>query len=358
MKQIVLLLISIAIPSIVLFKEKIRGISNLRQSDLTSAIDHKANNNKHLTASKGETESALGVAAFPFFSPKAYNAPVSKKSKETPRRANPYPSPKRIDFSHIEAKGIGYKVGYTKLAVLFAPEYKIGSFLPLAQLSGQAFNNGTFAGSAGFIGRYLPSSLCEVFGFYTFYDFRHGEIGNWHQISGGLEVLNRRWEVHANVRAPVGAHVHGRKRVFKYDGPYRAIRKHYEFSDYAVDANAGYYLVNSKNFQLYAAAGPYYLFGEFDNSAWGGKAMLRPQYRDYLSVEFSVSHDHIFETIYQANVIFSIPLYNYSSAIKKKSGPCRVANRQIYQPIDPDIILQEKCCWKFNWTPQDTCGSD
>lgn len=275
---------------------------------------------------------------------------TDKRVEERPRRVNPYPIPKRIDISHIEGKGIGYETGYTKLGVIFGPEYRLGHFLPLVDVEAAVLDNGTVDAGVGFIGRYIPKKLCEIFGFNISYGFRQGKLGSYQQVSGGLEVLNKRWELHTSVYVPVGVKMH--KRTCQFDdfiGDFYAVRRHYEFANYAFDINAGYYFVNGKYFQLYASAGPYYISGKFHHSAVGGKVMLRPQYRDYLAVEFSASHDHIFKTIYQVNVVFTIPLYHYSSSLKNKKGPCGIPNRQIYQSTDPDIVLQEKCCWRFNW---------
>ena len=266
------------------------------------------------------------------------------------RRPNPYPIPKRIDLGHIEGKGIGYENGYTKLSVIFAPEYQVGRSLSMLDLRGVIFDDGTFAANAGIITRFLPQSFCEIFGLNLFYDFRQGRHGNFNQISGGFEVLNKRWEVHANASVPVGQRKHFKKCVFDhYEGPYREVCKRFEVAEYAVDGNVGYYFVNSKNFQLYAAAGPYYLTGPLNTSAVGGKAVLRPQFGDIASVELSVSHDRLFETIYQVNVVLTLPLYKFSSALKNKRGPCGMSTRQVYQPIDRDIILYKKRCCHNNF---------
>ncbi len=329
-------------------------------ADNTTAEDWS---DAHLTASADSQEPRLdrihegmeGVLETSYLVQDYLETPLGTASYEpelqTPR-VNHYPIPKRIDFSHKEGKGVGTRLGYTKLDVILGPEYEVGHFLPLADIRGVVFDDGTYAASAGFIGRFLPTSFCEAFGFNLIYYFRHERFGNYNQLGGGFEVLNKRWEVHANAYIPVGRKDHPRKFVFDdYIGDFRATLTEHRQAAYAFDATAGYYLVNGKNFQLYAAAGTYYLFAKHDVSAWGVEGMIRPQYADYLAVELSISHDRIFETIYQVNVVFTIPLYDYSSAIKKKRGPCGLPNRQIYQPIDLDenIILESKCCWKANF---------
>jgi hypothetical protein len=268
-----------------------------------------------------------------------------------PRHVNPYPIPKWLQISHIEGKGIGYERGYTKLATVFGPEYRVGHFLPLLQLNGAVFDDGKALAGVGFLGRFPSRSFCEVFGLNVFYDFRQGKQANYNQISGGLEVLNRRWELHARGSFLVGNKVHSKMVFFhQYVGPYFFITRKYEYAINHADLSVGYYPVLGKSFQLYASASPYYLFGKFDHtSAVGIKAMIRPQYKDYLSLELSISHDHIFQTIYQVNVIFSVPLYAYSSVLKRKKGPCSVSNRQIYQPVDSDVVLNRKFFFQANF---------
>lgn len=289
------------------------------------------------------------VAQFSWFD-KGESAPKSSQEIPDTRRPNPYPIPKRFDLGHIEGKGIGYDTGYTKLSVILGPEYRVGHHVTLLELRGVVFDDGKFAANAGLIGRFLSKSFCEIFGWNIFYDYRQGSRGNYNQISGGFEVLNKRWELHINGGAPVGKRKHTKKCVFdNYIGPYREVCKRSEAADYFADGSLGYYFVNGKNFQMYLGVGSYYINGPINTSAVGGKAVLRPQFGDVLSVELSVSHDHLFDTIYQVNAVLTLPLYRLSPVLKKKRGPCGMTTRQVYQPIDRDMILYKRCCCHNNF---------
>lgn len=275
------------------------------------------------------------------------------KSKEPPAPPHDIDHrylPQWVQIGHSEGKGIGYRDGYTKFAMVLGPEYEIGTFLPLVQLDVLGFDDGKIAGSVGLLGRYLPKSFCGIFGLDLFYDVRQGRFGTYNQVSGGFEILSRRWELHTMASFVVGEKYHTRtKRFDDYIGPFVMEAKEFEVGVNRVDANAGYYLIYGKYFQTYAAAGPYYLYGKFGASAWGGRAVLRPQYRDIISVELAASYDHIFGMIYEVNAVLSIPLYNFSSALKHKKGPCGIPNRQIYQPVDPIVALRCRCCQKANF---------
>jgi hypothetical protein len=77
---------------------------------------------------------------------------------------------------------------------------------------------------------------------------------------------------------------------------------------------------------------------------------VRPQYKDYLALDFSVSYDQVYKTVYQAEVILYLPLYQLSSK-KTRQGPCGMTDRQIYQPIERFEImpLAKRDCWLYNW---------
>ena len=266
-------------------------------------------------------------------------------------KRNPYPLPKWASLSHIEGKGIGYSVGYTRLDIFLAPDYKKESFLPMIDLSGLRFNDNTFAANVGLIGRYFRESFCEILGGNIYYDFRQGVRGSYHQLGVGMEVIGKKWDFRANAYVPLGVKRHTTKCVFDdYIGPYCATKRENEFAAYTYNAMIGYQLINSDAFSLYLAAGPYYFSGEFDTTAMGGKVSVRPQYKDYLVVDLSFSHDNVFGSIFQVEVVFSLPLYHLKF-VKNQKGPCGIPNSKIYQPVERFWVmpLSENCCWKSNF---------
>ena len=79
-------------------------------------------------------------------------------------------------------------------------------------------------------------------------------------------------------------------------------------------------------------------------------ARIRPQYKDYVALDMSVSYDKSFKTVYEAAVIVYLPLYQISSK-KSRKAPCGITDRQVYQPIERFEImpLGKNCCWKTNF---------
>lgn len=266
---------------------------------------------------------------------------------------NLYPLPKRIAVSYAGSPedGVGLLANYTSLDILFGPDYAPGHVLPLVDLRGTYFNSNTFAGSAGIVTRYIPQSFCALIGVNAYYDFRGGSKGNFNQIGVGFELLGERWDFRANGFIPVGRNKHKSTCLFNnYIGDYFIKRDANELSFYGANAEIGRLLFPSETFLVYAAGGPYYLTGKVCSNAWGGYFRMRPQYKDYIALDLSVSHDTIFKTVFQAQIIISIPLYQMGSK-SSKIGPCGITNRQVYQPVIrfDAIPINKRCSWDFNY---------
>ena len=262
--------------------------------------------------------------------------------------------PKRVTLRHVEGWGEGVSFGtdYSTLAFLVAPDYRVGRVMPMLDLRGHRFDNNRYAANVGLAGRYIPKSngFCQILGFNTFWDWRQGHKGTYNQLGAGLEVLGKRWDFRANGYAPIGVKRRKTKCVFdQYEGGYFAIHRECEFTSYGFNAEVGYYAVRSDNFFLYAAIGPYYLVRKCHDRTRGGMFRIRPQYKDYLAIDASVSYDSVFKTVYQAQIIFYLPLYQLSK--KGNQRPCNLTDYQIYQPIERFEVmpLGKRSCWQRNF---------
>jgi hypothetical protein len=258
--------------------------------------------------------------------------------------------PKRLSLRTIQKKRIGYRRGYATADVFFAPSKISGHMHSMIDLRAHWFDNNTYAANLGLIERYIPSSSCRVLGFNGYYDFREGSLGNYHRLGLGLELLGSRWDFRLNGYVPVGLKKHKIKCVFdQYIGGYVATLRRKEFAFYGFNAEIGVYALKVNNFFLYVAGGPYFLSKETSNTSWGGKLRVRPQFRDYLALELSTSYDNIFKNIYQAEIIFSLPLYRIIKT-RKENSSC-VSDYQFYQPVQRfEIIpIEKRCCWNANF---------
>jgi len=262
--------------------------------------------------------------------------------------------PKRITISHIQGNEneIAYGTNFTTLALLFAPPYHLGKFMPMLDLRGHRFDDNTYAANIGVIARYIPTpnTFCYILGLNAYYDYRQGGLGYFQQAGVGIEILGKRWDIRANAYVPFGGKTNTKACVFDdYLGGYVITNNFLEEISYSFNAEVGYLAINSKNILFYAAIGPYYIAGrKCDTTTAGGKFRIRPQYKDYFAIDLSVSHDSIFETIYQAEFIIYLPLYQIAN---QKRSPCGITDRQIYQPVERFEVmpLMRQNCWNSNF---------
>lgn len=277
--------------------------------------------------------------------------PNPTKTEETEYvKSNRWFVPKRFSLRAIEREGIGYHKGYSTAELLLAPASLQGDFIPMIDLRAHHLYNDTYAANLGVIARKVYDKTCRIFGVNGYYDFRQGRYGNYQRLGLGMELLGKRWDFRVN--GYLGIQENELKCVFdQYTGGYVATFRKDEFSFQGFNGEAGFMAVKSNNFLLYMAAGPYYLQGKHDMQSWGGRFRFRPQFRDYLALEFSMSHDHIFQTRYQGEIILNLPLYDFFFKKNKKKRKC-VSDRQIYQPVERfEIIpLKRRCLgWETNF---------
>lgn len=263
-----------------------------------------------------------------------------------------FPILQRLTLRDIEREGIGYKNGYATVEALFAPDPYNG-FVPMLDVRGHHLYDDTYAANVGLIGRYVPACSCAIWGVNVYYDYRQGNLSNYHQLGVGAELLNLNflctcWDIRAN--GNIGARLHKQKCTYEFEGGFFAIFRKRELSFEGFNGEIGTYLVRSCNYSVYLAGGPYFVAGISKGHAWGGRVRLRPQFRDIFAIEISASHDHIFNTIVQGEIILSLPLYDM---FRKNRQRCYCpSDRQIFQPVERfEIIPFEKThgCWEKNF---------
>jgi len=253
---------------------------------------------------------------------------------------DPVPWPKRLTLSHIvgnEGK-IDFSSNYSSIALLFAPDFRCGRFLPLLDLQGHRFDDTTYGATGGFILRYIPSNrstLQEIAGLNFYYDYRQGSIGYFQQFSVGLEILADSWEVRANGYIPFGE-----KKKMKRCGPGdpacgAVAPANYERISYGFSAEGGGYPIKTPSVLLYLAGGPYFITGRpCKPNTVGFETKIRPQFKDFIAVDLSYSWDPLFRSIFQAEVVLYAPLYQLSK--RRPAGNCAsgLTLRQVYQNVE------------------------
>lgn len=300
-------------------------------------------------------------ARFPLFVPLPILQNNPKASSEEPKPPAPkankihYPIPKRLTLSHNtgygENSGIYQGSSYTTFGVFLASDYTAGSFFPLIDLRANRFDNDSYAFNIGAGGRYiLANNFCEILGFNVYYDWRQGCLNEYNQLGLGLEILGRRWDFRANGYFPVGAKTYQLTCTYQYDGGYEITNQRHEITTYGFNAEVGWLAIASKNFLFYTAAGPYYLTrnSRCFEPIRGGRVRVRPQYKDYIALDASYAYDSNFNSVWELTFIIYLPLYQITN---QNERPCRLTDRQIYQPIERFEImpLGNRSCWQTNY---------
>jgi hypothetical protein len=225
---------------------------------------------------------------------------------------------------HTEARGVGYRDGYTTLEGFGIYDHN-PNFMPFLDLRGHVFNNGKLAGNVGIGERTVLSSINHIFGVYLYYDVRQeNHRFTVNSLSPGIELLGKRMEYRMNGYFPVGGN-HSYKYGYQFDkfhGNHILLRQKQKFAMKGGDAEIGTHITQSTRYDLYAGAGPYY-FAAGGAHAWGGKVRLLGRYKEYVSLEASYSYDRTFRNIVQGTVGFNYP---FGKKLSRKDRNCPQQN--------------------------------
>ena len=247
----------------------------------------------------------------------------------------------RTTIRHIESGGIGYTNGYTTLEAFLASDPSWWEVTPFLDARGHIFDNGKWAANAGAGMRALWKN--RAYGINTYYDYRNTGRFNASQIGAGLETLGELFDFRINGYLPVG-----RKTSAPYNAAFAYFSGHsmhisqtYQSAMKGADAEFGFHFGKSKNFDFYAAAGPYYFIGEVAPATWGGKARISGIFKDILTVEISDSYDRTFRNKFQGQVGLTLSL-GPKSKVKEKGRTCKTAtalNGRMLQPVNRQEII-------------------
>lgn len=270
--------------------------------------------------------------------------------------AETQPIVQRLTISHVE--GIhaysGYGTNYSSGTVFIAPNYRLGQLMPFLDGRIHRFDSTQFAANVGIGARYIPTmeSFCRLLGANLYYDYRKGHRWNFNQIGFGLEALGESLDFRANFYFPFGTTRYSKTSVFdNFVGPFFAKHFRCESVSWGWNAEAGYYLLGCGPFFLYTAIGPYYFGENCLDSRLGVQWRIRPQFRDYFAIDFTVNYDRTYHTVLQTTFILSLPFYQINKRDDYCGRCCQITDRQIYQPVIrmATMPLSRFSCWHTNF---------
>ena len=245
------------------------------------------------------------------------NAPKAPPEVEC---TSPYQN-HHVGIRHNEARGVGYKKGYTTLEGFFLSDYFGNTFLPFLDLRGHVFDNGKFAGNAGIGARSLLSQINHYVGAYLYYDVRSEDRLTINQLSPGLELVGKRMEYRVNAYFPVGKKKSRRygTEFDTFEGNSLFLKRKQKDALSGVDGEVGvHFFTKNTSYDLFGGISPYYLWGPHE-SAWGGKARLTGSYKQYVTLEIAGTYDHLFKGTLQGSVALRLP---FGPKLTRKSTSC------------------------------------
>jgi trimeric autotransporter adhesin len=233
------------------------------------------------------------------------------------------PRHQRVSVRYTTPEGIGFNSGYATVEGFFTPKsLPRDAWVPFLDVRGHVFDNGRLAANAGLGFRYIAHS--RVFGMNAYYDYRNTHRQHYNQVAAGLESLGRIWDFRINGYLPVGRKQSSfsHPKFVAFEGHSLFIRRNRDFAMKGANAEVGVHVDHFDDAPFYFAAGPYYLTGT-GKSTWGGelRAVVDLGHR-YLRMEGSVSYDHFFKWVGQAQVSINIPFGRRWKIRKETDQPC------------------------------------
>ena len=268
-------------------------------------------------------------------------------------------TPSRITTRHREQEGVGYDAGYTTLEAFLTPNW-ICSFQPYADIRGHVMNNGKFATNIGFGIRGAPIEELVIGGNF-FFDYREVSSMPSYQLGSGLELLSSYVDFRLNGYLPVGHKDHTSKvRFSRFEGNNIILKQRAKASLASIYAEVGGWIPKlPDDFQLYIAAGPYYLGSRHITmvnhrthrtikigNTWGGKYRVAARIFEYFDAGIELTHDSLFHTRVQGYIGISLPLgpSRMYRGFKKRANQenCRSSRKfrqRMTQPVQRNEII-------------------
>lgn len=263
-------------------------------------------------------------------------------------------TPSTVTVRHREHEGVGYKTGYTTLDVFFTPNW-VRNFQPFMNVRGHVMNDGKFAANLGLGVRGAPIEKLAIGGNF-FFDYREVSGMPAYQLGSGLEILSPYVDLRVNGYLPVGHKNKTYDAAFsRFTGNNAFLKERFKAELATVYGEVGAPIPwMPDNFQIYVAAGPYYIGKRHVDlvnkrkikvgDKWGGKYRLAARIYDYFEAGVELTHDSLFHTNVQGYMGVTLPLgpSKMYRGFKKSGQNCsssRKFRRMMAQPVIRNEII-------------------
>ncbi|MFA6916530.1 MAG: inverse autotransporter beta domain-containing protein [Parachlamydiales bacterium] len=248
----------------------------------------------------------------------------------------------RLEVGYATGDYISIDEDYTEIAV-FSPIRNTIFEHPFIDVRNYIFNNGKYAANIGFGVRHKLCMCDAAVGINTYYDYRRGNTKHsFNQWGVGLEYLDPNYDMRLNTYWVFDNNRHNSNRTrLVANGSTFASERLLEYAYSGFDAEFGKKLFSYADFDLYAAAGPYYYTRSRIENFWGGFGRVELNWNSMVSLQVRVSHDDVNSTRVQGMIEVSIPLYQFC--------PCSVEEScvdwLVIQPVRRNGIILTDHVW-------------
>lgn len=251
----------------------------------------------------------------------------------------------RAEVAGAWGQFIGQDKNYGEVGLFLGPAPQDNWFF-FSDLRGYWLQNHRLAANAGLGMRWLDCCSERVWGGNVYYDYFEGRHKGFNRMGVGLESLGTCLDFRINGYLPLNESAHSSKNNLLYPGGYIATFQRREFAYKGVDAEIGGQIWDGCDFDIYAAAGPYYYGGKDVSEVYGGQIRLELRFFEYLTLEGRFSDDNRYHLQGQGKLVLSIPLDSFFCCFDL--DPCR---ELFTRPVRRNgLPFFDKCCnWTKNW---------
>ncbi|MCH9631381.1 MAG: hypothetical protein S4CHLAM37_14040 [Chlamydiia bacterium] len=237
-------------------------------------------------------------------------------------------------------RGMGYDEGYSTLALFMTPSWT-NEVQPILDAKLHIFNDGYYASNLGGALRFGTSKDWGVFGINAFYDYRKWKGLETNQFGGGLELLMNVFSVRLNGYYPISSKFKHTPVTFsRLQGNSILLKQSCRYALPSADLE-----LSASNFSgwkyadVYAAAGPYYLFKQNGNPVSIGNHLGIRTKLELIFKWFRVGGEYTYDKLYRSRGVgyasLVVPLgkrekkLRWAGAMKKDNPWCRPYRNQM-----------------------------
>lgn len=203
----------------------------------------------------------------------------------------------RIAVRSLMGNGIGFDRGYSSLDLFLSGE--VHPYWRLfADMRGHLFDDDRWAANGGIGVRRQGATRNLIAGANLYYDFREAHHARFHQIGGGLELLGSLWGMRLNGYLPLE-----RKHCYYRDSQDKKCELSLIGGNLEIDRIVWW----SRNLDITAALGGYYLHGEMGKHAGGGQFRVLIHATPYLTFRGQTSYDSLFHWRGSGEIALHVP---------------------------------------------------